>query len=42
MANITVTTAAVFLPTLWSIETLRATEVALVAAGLMKTSPLAL
>ena len=34
MANITTTTAAVFLPTLWSIETLRATENALVAAGL--------
>lgn len=36
MANITTTTAAVFLPTLWSIETLRATENALVAAGLVK------
>lgn len=36
MANITTTTAAVFLPTLWSIETLRATEAALVAAGLVK------
>lgn len=36
MANITTTTAAVFLPTLWSVETLRATETALVAAGLVK------
>lgn len=36
MANITTTTAAVFLPTLWSVETLRATEAALVAAGLVK------
>ena len=36
MANITTTTAAVFLPTLWSVETLRATERALVAAGLVK------
>ena len=36
MANITTTTAAVFLPTLWSVETLRATESALVAAGLVK------
>jgi len=36
MANITTTTAAVFLPTLWSVETLRATEMALVAAGLVK------
>ena len=36
MPNITVTTAAVFLPTLWSVETLRATENALVAAGLVK------
>lgn len=36
MANITTTTAAVFLPTLWSTETLRATEAALVAAGLVK------
>lgn len=36
MANITTTTAAVFLPTLWSVETLRATENALVAAGLIK------
>lgn len=36
MANITTTTAAVFLPTLWSVETLRATENALVAAGLVK------
>lgn len=34
--NITITTAAVFLPTLWSVETLRATERALVAAGLVK------
>lgn len=36
MANVTTTTAAVFLPTLWSVETLRATENALVAAGLVK------
>ncbi len=36
MANITTTTAAVFLPTLWSAETLRAAENALVAAGLIK------
>lgn len=36
MPNITTTTAAVFLPTLWSTETLRATENALVAAGLVK------
>lgn len=36
MANITTTTAAVFLPTLWSVDTLRATENALVAAGLVK------
>jgi len=36
MSNITTTTAAVFLPTLWSVETLRATENALVAAGLVK------
>lgn len=36
MADITTTTAAVFLPTLWSVETLRATEAALVAAGLVK------
>lgn len=36
MANITTTTAAVFLPTIWSVETLRATENALVAAGLVK------
>lgn len=36
MASITTTTAAVFLPTLWSVETLRATEAALVAAGLVK------
>src|SRR6185369_11104556 len=36
MANITTTTASVFLPTLWSMETLRATENALVAAGLVK------
>lgn len=36
MPNITTTTAAVFLPTLWSVETLRATENALVAAGLVK------
>src|SRR5258708_9200042 len=36
MANITTTTAVVLLPTLWSVETLRATETALVAAGLVK------
>jgi hypothetical protein len=36
MANITTTTAATFLPTLWSTETIRATESALVAAGLVK------
>lgn len=36
MANVTITTAAVFLPTLWSVETLRAAENALVAAGLVK------
>jgi hypothetical protein len=36
MANITTTTAAVFLPNLWSMDTLRATERALVAAGLVK------
>lgn len=36
MANITTTTAAVFLPTLWSVETVRATENALVMAGLIK------
>lgn len=36
MASITTTTAAVFLPTLWSVETLRATEAALVAASLVK------
>lgn len=36
MANITTTTAAVFLPTLWSTETIRAAESALVAAGLIK------
>lgn len=36
MAQITPTTAAVFLPTLWSVETLRAAESALVAAGLIK------
>lgn len=36
MANITTTTAAVFLPTLWSAETLRQAENALVAAGLVK------
>jgi len=34
--NITTTTAAVFIPALWSIETLRATEAALVAATLVK------
>lgn len=36
MANITTVTAAVFIPALWSVETLRATEVALVAAPLVK------
>ena len=36
MANITTTTAAVFLPTLWSTETIRAAESALVAAGIVK------
>jgi hypothetical protein len=36
MTNITTTTAAVFLPNLWSMDTLRATEKALVAAGLVK------
>ena len=36
MPNITTTTAAVFIPALWSVETLRATEVALVAAPLVK------
>jgi hypothetical protein len=36
MANITTTTASVFLPNLWSMDTLRATERALVAAGLVK------
>ena len=36
MANVTITTAAVFLPNIWSTETLRATENALVAAGLVK------
>lgn len=36
MANITTTTASVFLPTLWSVETVRATEAALVAASLVK------
>ena len=36
MANVTITTAAVFLPTVWSVETLRAAESALVAAGLVK------
>ncbi len=36
MANVTTTTAAVFLPTLWSVETLRAAENALVGAGLVK------
>lgn len=33
---VTTTTAAVFLPTLWSVETVRATENALVMAGLVK------
>ncbi len=36
MANISTTTAAVFLPTLWSTETIRAAEAALVAAGIVK------
>ena len=36
MANFTVTTSAVFLPTIWANETVRATENALVAAGLVK------
>jgi len=36
LALITTTTAAVFLPTIWSIETLKATENAFVAAGLVK------
>lgn len=36
MANITSTTAAVFLPTLWSTETIRAAESALVIAGIVK------
>lgn len=36
MANITTTTAAVFLPEVWSMETLRAAEKALVMAGLVK------
>ena len=32
MANITTTTGAVFLPEVWSLETLRAAEAALVMA----------
>jgi hypothetical protein len=36
MADITTTTAAVFLPTIWSVDTVRATEAALVFAGLVK------
>src|SRR3990172_7137152 len=36
MANVTITTADVFLPSLWSEETLRAAEAALVAAGNVK------
>lgn len=36
MANFTTTTSAVFLPTIWANETVRATENALVAAGLVK------
>lgn len=36
MANMTTTTGSVFLPTIWSIDTLRATENALVMAGLVK------
>ena len=36
MANITTPTAAVFLPEVWSMETLRAAEKALVMAGLVK------
>jgi len=36
MANITTTTAAVFIPEVWSMETLRATERALVMAPLVK------
>ena len=36
MANITTTTAVVFLPTIWSVDTVRATEAALVFAGLVK------
>lgn len=36
MADITVTTAAVFIPEVWSVETLRAMEAALVAAPLVK------
>ncbi|HSV94618.1 MAG TPA: hypothetical protein VLH94_01395 [Spirochaetia bacterium] len=34
--NVTTTTAAVFLPTIWSVDTVRATEAALVFAGLVK------
>jgi len=36
MANITTTTAAVFIPEVWSAETLRAAEAALVVAPLVK------
>lgn len=36
MANITTTTAAVFIPEVWSVETLRAAEAALVTAPLVK------
>ena len=36
MANITTTTAAVFIPEVWSVETLRAAEAALVVAPLVK------
>lgn len=36
MANVTVTTGAVFIPELWSMETQRATEAALVMAPLVK------
>lgn len=36
MANITTTTAATFLPTIWSMDVLMATEKALVAAGLVR------
>lgn len=36
MHNITTTTAAIFLPTIWSLDVLRATETALVLAPLVK------